>query len=109
MQSARLYRIPGGDYELSTLDVRHAVLAAKLVEQGLSIDREARLERSGRIVDAAVNDTAIVGTGVHAWPGVAFEDAHRVAPPGEGPCAGKPAQASADDKYINLLHEMTER
>ena len=52
---------------------------AELVEQAGAVDAVARLERAGGVVDAGVNDLAVVRAGAHARAGLALEHADAVA------------------------------
>ena len=54
------------DDQLAAARVRHVVLGAELVQQTAPFDAQPRLERAGGIVDARVDDAAVVRAGVEA-------------------------------------------
>ena len=73
-------RIIVRDDQLPAARVRDAVARAEVVQQAASFDAQPCLERSGRVVDAGVNDAAVVRARVLPGPGMAFEHADRAVP-----------------------------
>jgi hypothetical protein len=59
IQSRQLL-VAGGDDQLAIASRLDPALVAVVVEQPRALDAEPRLERSGRVVDAGVDDTARV-------------------------------------------------
>jgi hypothetical protein len=91
-----------GDDQLPRTHVRYAVTRAEGVHQVAPLHAQARLERAGGIVDARVNDAAVVGAGVHAWTRVALEQADRRAGGGDRAGRGQAGDASAYDRDVDL-------
>src|SRR3954463_11188122 len=74
-----------GDDQLSTTLMRHAMRSTELVEHARAPDTMPRLQRSSGIVDARVNDLAVVRAGAHARARLALQDADAVSiPPDSG-------------------------
>jgi hypothetical protein len=71
------------DDELAASRVRDVVCGAEGVEQVAPLDAEPRLQRAGWIVEAGVDDAAVVRAGGPADFAVAFEQADRRAGTGE--------------------------
>ena len=49
---------------------------AKPIERFPPLDAKLGFERIGRVVDAGMDDTTVVGAGFRAWAGVALEQTH---------------------------------
>src|SRR5262249_22638676 len=92
------------DDQLAALRVRHLVALAELVEQMTSFDAEPRLQRAGGIVDAGVDDAAVVGAGVLSPPRMALEDADRNAARRDRTRRGQAGDAGADDGNVDAGH-----
>src|SRR5205823_7604384 len=90
----------GGDNELAALFVRHVVRAAELVEERPSFDTEPRLQRAGGIVDARVNDAAVVRAGFETRTRMFLEDADRQVAFRDRQRRGEARDAAAD--YSNV-------
>ena len=75
----RHLRRVGGDDQLAGPRVRNVVLRAERVQPIAPLDAQPRLQRSGRIVDAGVNDAAVVGARLHPRAGMALEEADGLA------------------------------
>src|SRR5687767_12057897 len=62
-------RVPIRDDELPASRVGHIVCTAEFVQQALTLDAQSRFQRSGWIVDASVQNAAVVGAGftARAW------------------------------------------
>ena len=84
--------------------MRHTVRGAELVEHPRAFDTVLRLQRAGRIVDARMNDLAVVRARTHAGPRLLLEDAHATATAGDGKRRGQSHYAAADDGGIDLFH-----
>ena len=63
-----------GDDHLSDLPVRDLVLLAKLHHGGAALDAVPRLERTGPVVDAGVDDSAVVAGLLLGDVAALFED-----------------------------------
>ena len=93
------------DDELAAARVGHTVLLRRIVEQAAPCDAQRRLQRARRIVEAGVDDAAVVGAGVEARARVPFEHADRAAALRRSArAAARPDHARADDDHIDLLH-----
>ena len=84
--------------------MRHAVTRAELVHQIAAFDAQPGLQRAGRIVDAGMDDAAVMRAGVHARAGVPLEDTHRRAGRGNRARGGEAGHTGADHGDINLGH-----
>jgi hypothetical protein len=62
-----------GDYELAAAIVRDVVRLAEPVQPLGPLDAQPRLERARGIVDAGVNDAAVVGAGFHPRTGMLLD------------------------------------
>src|SRR4051812_26173331 len=78
LQDRCLALVPGDD-QLSTTMMRHSMRSTELEEHASASDTVLGLQRSSRIVDARVNDLAVVRAGAHAGARLAFQDADAVA------------------------------
>ena len=90
------------DDQLAGLTVRHVVAGAERVHQPSPFDAQPGLQRSGWVVDARVNDPAVVRAGVETRARVPLEDACRMAARRERPGRGQSGHAGADDCDVNL-------
>ena len=90
------------DDQLAGLTVRHVVAGAERVHQPSPFDAQPGLQRSGWVVDARVNDPAVVRAGVETRARVPFEDACRMAARRERPCSGQSGHAGTDDCDVNV-------
>src|SRR3954468_18553703 len=106
-QDRCLALLPGDD-QLSTTLMRHSMRSTELVEHARAPDAVPGLQRSRRIVDARVNDLAVVRAGAHAGAGLALQDTHAVSVPGDSSGGREADHAGADNDDVNLFHEFGE-
>jgi hypothetical protein len=90
------------DDQLAGLTVRHVVAGAERVHQPSPFDAQPGLQRSGWVVDARVNDPAVVCAGVETRARVPFEDACRMAARRERPRRGQSGHAGTDDCDVDV-------
>ena len=93
-----------GDDELAAAIVRNVVRCAERVEPLGAFDAELRFQRSGRVVDAGVDDAAVVRGGFQAEARVAFGDGNTEAGGCEFGGGGQAGDAAADYQSINGFH-----
>ena len=91
-----------GDDQLAGANVGHVVARAEFVHQAPAFDTELRFQRAGRIVDAGMNDAAVVGAGVQARLAVAFEEADRAALLGNLRGAREAHDSRTNDDDVNF-------
>ena len=77
---------------------------AELVEQRRPAHAEARLERPGRVVEAGVNDAAVVRAGVHPGQAVPLDEAHGSPRGRDLARAGEPGDARPDHHDVDIGH-----
>ena len=80
--------------------MRDAALRAIAIQRVPSLDAEAGLERSGRVVDAGVDDLGVARAGVLADRALRFQHRHFAAGEGESSGDSQPDPAGADDGGI---------
>ena len=90
--------------QLAASAVRHTVLFAELVQQPGTFDAVPGFERSRRVVDAGVDDLAVVRARPHSGPGLAFEHACRPAVPRDRERGREADDPAADHRNINGFH-----
>ena len=71
--------VRGGDDQLAATLARHSVLLAEGVQPLASLDAEDGLQGIPRVIDAGVDDAAVVGAGLLPGAGQAFDHARRAA------------------------------
>jgi hypothetical protein len=97
--------VVGCDDKLAAAPMRHAVVAAEGVQHRLALDAEPRLEETGRVVDASVDDLAVARTRPRADRVFSLDDDHLA------PCARKRPRdrqahnPGADHETVDRLHE----
>ena len=96
--------IPCRHEQLAAPRVRDAVIATELIEQRSALDAQPGLQCAGRVVQARVNDAAVVRAGVEARPRMPLEDADRIPAPRHLACAGQAGHAGSDDSDVDLFH-----
>src|SRR3954463_16097038 len=94
--------------QLSATLIRHSMRSTELVEHASAPDTVPGLQRSSRIVDARVNDLAVVRAGAHAGAGLALQDTHAVSALGDSSGGREADHAGADNDDVNLFHEFGE-
>ena len=87
--------------QLSTPNVRNLVRFAEAVQLLAPFHTQPRFERSWRVVDAGVNDTAVVGAGLESRAWMALDHACRESVLGHRRRRCQPADARADDRHVN--------
>ena len=92
------------DDQLAAFLVRHAVPCAELVERVPAFHGEPGLQRPGGIINAGVDDAAVVGARVEARPPVPLEDADRETTPRHRPRRRQAGHSGANYRDVNLLH-----
>jgi hypothetical protein len=97
--------ILSGDDELAANPQRNPVRAAEFAQQGASLDTEARLQRPGRIVDAGVDDTAVMARLVSGHAVLLLDDGDLAVGmnPAHSLRGGKADDSSADDRDVGLF------
>jgi hypothetical protein len=98
------FRIVGGDDELAATCEGNVVLRTEFVEAVAAFHAQARLQRSGRIVNAGVDHAAVVRAGGASDLGRAFEQADAGAALGQEQGGGEAGDTSADDCDIDFSH-----
>lgn len=95
-------RALGGDDQLAGDVVRNAVLRTELDHFGRPLEREPRLEGAGRVVDPAVDHTAVAPRLVAGGAGLLLQDGDSGAGrgAGEGVGGGQTDDAGADHQHI---------
>ena len=86
-----------GNHQLARAPERNAVALAVLEEQTRAFDAVSRLQRPARIVEAGVNDLAVVRAGAQARARFAFQHADALAAAGNGQRRGQTDHAGAHD------------
>jgi hypothetical protein len=97
----RHFRLVCGDDDFSAAEVGDTVHGAKLVHHAAALHRQARLERAGGIVDARVDDAAIVGARVEARTRMSFNHADGKTAACDGGGGGESGDAGADHGHID--------
>ena len=93
-----------GDDQLSAAPVRYFVPGAEPVERLAALDAEPGLEGAGRIVDARVDDAAVVGAGLGAEAGMALDQADGAPGAGGLSRARQADDAASDHDQIDRFH-----
>jgi hypothetical protein len=94
----------GRDDQLAAIVVRHAAVAAEIVEAALAVDAGARDQAAGGVVDAGMDDLAVAGRGLGADALGGVEHQHLAPGQRQGAGDGEPDHAGADHDRIELLH-----
>ena len=101
--SSRLMFV-GGDDQLAASRVRNGVGFAEAIEAISPLDAQHRLEGARGIVEAGVDDAAVVRAGGAARFRFALDERHRRAELGQRQRRRKPGHASADHRDIHVFH-----
>jgi hypothetical protein len=103
VERAELAR-PGRDDDLAAALVGDPALLAQVLHEPRALDAQARLERPGGVVDARVQDAAVVAGLVAADLGLALEHRHAPARVAQDQLArdGQPDDARADDDDVGV-------
>src|SRR5713226_8137424 len=109
--SAREQRLQAGDLvcplrddDLSAVAMRYTVTGAEVVHQMTAVGAEPCFQRAKGVVDAGVDDAAVVGAGVEAGAGVTFNEAGRSPTHGQRARRGETGDAGADHGDIDRFH-----
>jgi hypothetical protein len=105
-ESAHLLFVVSDD-QLPAAVVRHAIPLAELIEQSRPLHAVARLQRSGRVVDAGVHDLTVVCARAHPGARVPFEDAGRTTGFRHGQRCCQADDTAADDRRIDGFHALS--
>ena len=97
--------VVAGDDQLAAAFVRDLMLGAKRIQLAASLHAQPRLERALRVVEAGVDDAAVVRAGVQAGTRMALEHADRQSAPRNGTSGGQPGHTGADDGDLNGFHD----
>src|SRR6185295_1967472 len=89
-----------GDDELSTAIAGDVVGGAERVQPRRAFDAQRCLQRGCRIVDAGVDDAAVVGARLHAQARLTLDDADAPSACRELTGGGEPGDAAADDGRV---------
>ena len=84
--------------------MRHVVSLAKRVQTLASLDAQPGLQRVRGVVDARVNDAAVVGARLQPRARVTLEHAHRTAALRDRNGGREPGHATTDDNSIDAFH-----
>ncbi len=91
------------DHDLADVPVRHAALAAIVVEHLFPGDAEARLERAFAVVQAGVDHFGVARAGVRADRVGGFDHDHFASVERELACNRKPDDPGADHRAVNAF------
>ena len=111
--AARAERLERGDLptvvrhdEFAAAGMRHVVSRAEVVEQPGPLHAVPRLERTFRIIDAGVDDLAVVRARGRAESRLPFEHADAAAAPADGERRREADDAPSDDCRVDAFHDV---
>ena len=98
----------GRDNQLANVPVRYTFRLAVVVQRALAGHAQACLQRTGRIVNAGVNDLGVAAARVYADTLLAVKNGHVETREREPPADGKTNDAGAgDDTVDSCAHYFT--
>ena len=89
------------DDQLAAAIVRHTGARAEMVEEPGPFDTELSLQGAGRIVQARVDDAAVVRAGLHARASMLFDDAERASGAGNLRSRSEAGHAGANHEHVH--------
>src|SRR5438067_3781018 len=95
----------GRDDQLAEARMRHVVLRTELVQAASAFYTQLRLERAGRIVEAGVDDAAVVRARLETRTRMAFEQADRQSALRDRERRREAGHAGADDGRVDPFHQ----
>ena len=91
---------PSGDDQLAAPRAGYALLGAEGVQPLAPLDAEDGLQRVPRVIDAGVDDAAVVGAGLQPRARQTFDHARRVAAGRHRARRGEPDDDAADNRAV---------